>query len=79
MNFCELTRDSIDDMKGEDREKLRNIVTRLKATLEELRELEKTSSDPRVRQIAISAEMALAWIDLISIFQKDGDNADYHS
>jgi len=76
VNFCELTRDSIDDMKGEDREKLRNIVTRLKATLEELRELEKISSDPGVRQIAISAEMAMAWIDLISIFQKDGDNAD---
>jgi hypothetical protein len=49
-------------MTTEDRAKLRNIVDRLHAILDELRELEKTTNDSGVKQAALSTEMALAWI-----------------
>ncbi len=48
-------------MNGEDRAKIQNIVRRLRAILDELRELEKTSQDASVKQMAISAALALAW------------------
>jgi hypothetical protein len=49
-------------MTTEDRAKLRNIVDRLHAILDELRELAKTTNDSGVKQAAPSTEMALAWI-----------------
>ena len=55
-------------MTIEDRRKLCNIAVRLQATLDELKELEKTTEDGGVKQAALSAEMALAWIDLVHQF-----------
>jgi hypothetical protein len=55
-------------MTIEDRTKLRNIAVRLQATLDELKELEKTTEDGGVKQAALSTEMALAWIDLVHQF-----------
>ena len=49
-------------MNDEDRTKVQNIVRRLRAILDELRELEKTSQDTSVKQMAISAALALAWV-----------------
>ena len=56
-------------MNGEDRTKIQNIVRRLRAILDELRELEKTSQDTSVKQMAISAALALAWVDLVENFR----------
>jgi hypothetical protein len=61
-------------MNGEDRTKIQNIVLRLRAILDELRELEKTSQDTSVKQMAISAALALAWVDLVENFQTNEDN-----
>ena len=47
-------------MTIEDRTKLRNIAVRLQATLDELKELENTTEDLGVKQVALSTEMALA-------------------
>jgi hypothetical protein len=55
-------------MTIEDRTKLRNIAVRLQLTLDELKELEKTTEDGGVKQVALSAEMTLAWIDLVYQF-----------
>jgi hypothetical protein len=55
-------------MTIEDRTKLRNIAVRLQATLDELKELEKTTEDGGVKRAALSTEMALAWIDLVHQF-----------
>jgi hypothetical protein len=55
-------------MTTEDRAKLRNIVDRLHAILDELRELEKTTNDSGAKQAALSTEMALAWISLVRDF-----------
>ena len=55
-------------MTIEDRTKLRNIAIRLQLTLDELKELEKTTEDGGVKQAALSTEMALAWIDLVQQF-----------
>jgi hypothetical protein len=52
-------------MSTNDRTKLRKIVDRLRVVLEELSELEKTREDPALKQAALSAAMALAWIDLV--------------
>ena len=41
-------------MTIEDRTKLRNIAVRLQATLDELKELEKTTEDGGVKQAALS-------------------------
>jgi hypothetical protein len=56
-------------MNGEDRAKIENIVGRLNAILNELRELEKTTQDAAVKQLAISAALALAWVDLVENFR----------
>ena len=63
-------------MNGEDHAKIQNIVRRLHAILDELRELEKTSPDPAVKQMAISAALALAWVDLVENFQIKEDNGE---
>jgi hypothetical protein len=63
-------------MNGEDRTKIQNIVLRLGAILDELRELEKTSQDTSVKQMAISAALALAWVDLVENFQTKEDNGE---
>ena len=55
-------------MNIEDRGKLRNIAVRLQATLEELKDLEKTTEDGGIKQAALSTEIALAWIDLVHRF-----------
>ena len=55
-------------MTIEDRTKLRNIAVRLQTTLNELKELENTTEDLGVKQVALSTEMALAWIDLVHQF-----------
>ena len=55
-------------MTIEDRTKLRNIAVRLQITLDELKELENTTEDLGVTQVALSTEMALAWIDLVHEF-----------
>ena len=52
-------------MTIEDRTKLRNIAVRLQTTLDELKELENTTEHLGVKQVALSTEMALAWIDLV--------------
>ena len=44
---------------------LRKIVDRLRVVLDELSELEKTRDDPALKQAALLAAMALAWIDLV--------------
>jgi hypothetical protein len=58
-------------MTIEDRTKLRNIAVRLQTTLDELKELENTTEDPGVKQVALSTEMALAWIDLVHQFDAE--------
>ena len=58
-------------MTIEDRTKLRNIAGRLQATLDELKELENTMEDRGVKQVALSTEMALAWIDLVHQFDTE--------
>jgi hypothetical protein len=63
-------------MNGEDRTKIQNIVRRLRAILDELRELEKTSQDTSVKQMAISAALALAWVDLVENFRTKEDNGE---
>ena len=63
-------------MNGEDRTKIQNIVRRLHAILNELRELEKTSQDTSVKQMAISAALALAWVDLVENFRTKEDNGE---
>jgi len=55
-------------MTIEDRGKLRNIGISLQATLDELKDLEKTTEDGGVKQAALSTEVALAWIDLVHQF-----------
>ena len=61
-------------MNGEDRAKIQNIVRRLRAILDELRQLEKTTQDAGVKQLAISAALALAWVDLVENFRtKEGN------
>ena len=55
-------------MSTEDRTKLRNIADKLQVTLDQLKELEKTTDDPGVKQAALSTQMALAWIDLVGQF-----------
>jgi hypothetical protein len=55
-------------MTTEDRTKLRNVADRLRVTLDELKDLGKTTDDPGVRQAALSTQMALAWIDLVGQF-----------
>jgi hypothetical protein len=52
-------------MSTNDRTKLRKIVDRLRVVLDELSELEKTREDPAIKQAALAAAMALAWIDLV--------------
>ena len=52
-------------MSTNDQTKLRKIVDRLRVVLDELSELEKTRGDPALKQAALSAAMALAWIDLV--------------
>jgi hypothetical protein len=52
-------------MTSKDRTKLRNIADRLQISLDELKELEKTSADIGVKHAAVSTAMALAWIDLV--------------
>jgi hypothetical protein len=52
-------------MTAKDRAKLRNIADRLQVILDELRAFEKTTDDSRVKQAALSAALALAWLDLI--------------
>jgi hypothetical protein len=64
------------EMNGEDRAKIQNIVRRLRAILDELRELEKTSQDTSVKQMAISAALALAWVDLVENFRTKEDNGE---
>ena len=63
-------------MNDEDRTKVQNIVRRLHAILDELRELEKTSQDASVKQMAISAALALAWVDLVENFRTKEDNGE---
>ena len=63
-------------MNGEDRTKIQNIIRRLRGILDELRELEKTSQDTSVKQMAISAALALAWVDLVENFPTKEDNGD---
>ena len=58
-------------MNTEDRTKLRNIAHRLRVTLDELKDLEKTTDDAGVRQAALSTQMALAWIDLVGQFMTE--------
>jgi hypothetical protein len=58
-------------MTIEDRTKLRNIAVRLQTTLDELKELENTTEDRGVKQVALSMEMALAWIDLVHQFDAE--------
>jgi hypothetical protein len=58
-------------MTIEDRTKLRNIAVRLQTTLDELKELENTTEDLGVKQVARSTEMALAWIDLVYQFDAE--------
>ena len=58
-------------MTIEDRTKLRNIAVRLQITLDELKELENTTEDLEVQQVALSTEMALAWIDLVHQFDAE--------
>ena len=58
-------------MTIEDRTKLRNIAVRLQTTLDELKELENTTEDRGVKQVALSTEMALAWIDLVHQFDAE--------
>jgi phosphoglycerate-specific signal transduction histidine kinase len=64
------------EMNGEDRTKIQNIVRRLRAILDELRELEKTSQDTSVKQMAISAALALAWVELVENFRTKEDNGE---
>ena len=52
-------------MSTNDRTKLWKIVDRLREVLDELSELEKTRKDAALKQAALSAAMALAWIDLV--------------
>ena len=52
-------------MSNEDKARLQNILARLQVILKELRELEKTTGDSAVKQAALSAALALAWIDLV--------------
>ena len=52
-------------MTIEDRTKLRNIAVRLQLTLDELKELEKTTDDGGVKQAALSTEMALVFNPII--------------
>jgi hypothetical protein len=58
-------------MTIEDRTKLRNIAVRLQTTLDELKELENTAEDRGVKQVALSMEMALAWINLVHQFDAE--------
>ena len=55
-------------MTIDDRTNRRHISVRLQATLDELKELENTTEDCGVKQVALSTEMALAWIDLVHQF-----------
>ena len=52
-------------MTAKDRAKLRNIADRLQVILDELRAFEKTTDDSGVKQAALSAALALAWLDLV--------------
>jgi hypothetical protein len=52
-------------MTAKDGAKLRNIADRLQVILDELREFEKTTDDRGVKQAALSAALALAWLDLV--------------
>jgi hypothetical protein len=63
-------------MNGEDRTKIQDIARRLRAILDELRELEKTSQDSSVKQMVISVALALAWVDLVENFRTKEDNGD---
>ena len=55
-------------MTTENRTKLGNIADRLRVTLDELKDLGKTTDHPGIRQAALSTQMALAWIDLVGQF-----------
>jgi phosphoglycerate-specific signal transduction histidine kinase len=63
-------------MNGEDHTKIQNIIRRLREILDELRELERSSQDTSVKQMAISAALALAWVDLVENFRAKEDNGD---
>ena len=63
-------------MSDEDRAKIQNIVARLRAILNELRQLEKTTQDAAVKQLAISAALALAWVDLVESFRTKNGNGE---
>jgi hypothetical protein len=56
-------------MTTEDRARLRNIADRLQAIAHELRQFEKTTNDPGLKQAGTSAAMALAWIGLVDNLQ----------
>ena len=63
-------------MNGEDRTKIQDIARRLRAILDELRELEKTSQDSSLKQMVISVALALAWVDLVENFRTKEDNGE---
>jgi hypothetical protein len=66
-------------MTAKDRAKLRNIADRLQVILDELRAFEKTTDDSRVKQAALSAALALAWLDLVgSLTERTRANVDEH-
>ena len=56
-------------MTTEDRARLRNIAERLQAIAHKLRQFEKTTNDPGLKQAGTSAAMALAWIGLVDNLQ----------
>jgi hypothetical protein len=63
-------------MSSEDKAKLQDILARLPGILEELRDLEKTTGDTAVKQAALSAALALAWVDLVEKFRSKKDNGE---
>ncbi len=63
------------EMNGEDlARKFKTSSAGCARILDELRELEKTSQDTSVKQMAISAALALAWVDLVENFRTKEDN-----
>ena len=66
-------------MTTKDRAKLRNIDDRLQVILDELRAFEKTTDDSGVKQAALSAALALAWLDLVgSLAEQTRANVNEH-
>jgi hypothetical protein len=63
-------------MSNEDKARLQNILARLQVILKELRELEKTTGDSAVKQAALSAALALAWVHLVEKFRPKEDNGE---